>query len=482
MITINQQPVNRWSAAFSPIAFTLTSTNSGQSQFSFVCDVYHYPGSVKTLLGRLRAPAITGVGLFDISGLLQSTLDPIPNLQFGFTDCTSFYGQWSVEFYEEFDTTGGTGFPVVDIASLITVADSTNSQPSSYFYAAADDFLSSQSGGSAMKFLLGNPRDRQKNLSGIRIREDEKACLVWLRPDLGAIPRRLKVERYGLNGLLLGSKTFTTSIVPSTSYKVWSVGIGPSQINEYGLVEGDTTPFIHSGVGHYIVNLVTTGATVASEGIRYDIDRSPVKQSRRLHWLNRFGGIDSASFTYSENYESTRDTYNISSRQLNGTSYDLRSTDSSLFQTSTPKASGEYVSFAQNERGYNSLKGLAISPRIWQSEPSRVWTVNDISGGFAGITEDYTSINNTDNDLAGTSWWWQNQTARGFAVVNTVGVPTGYVGLTGMTSGSCLYEMEWNQRSLKRIAVTSFNWISPKDRQYKLNLKADLPSPESQWQ
>jgi hypothetical protein len=377
-LTIHQQPVNTWSAAFAPMAFTLSSTNSSQSQFNFVCDVFHWPSGVKTLLGRLRAPAINGVGVFDVAGLVSSTLDPIPHLGAGLVEAESFYCQWSVDFYEEFDSTGGLGFPVLDEASKKSFGDvdATPAQDIRLAWAGADNSVAAQEGGPKMKFLLSHPRDRSVGAAvGIPIRMDERSTLMWLQPEFGFLPFQANVLAYDESGALLWERKFDMP-ESSANTKVWGFGCGPLQINEAALAVGEAFPPINSAVAHYEIQLWDGSFYACSEKVRFDIDRRSLRvPTRRVLWLNRFGGVDSMSFGYSEQLTADRDTYVTGDWALAGTTFSQRATQSSLVQTAAPRVSAEFVSNLMTERAFNALKGLAVSPRIWVNEPRQVLRV-----------------------------------------------------------------------------------------------------------
>lgn len=498
---IHQEPSELWAAVYAPMVFTLTSTNSSQSQFNFVCDVYYWLNGVKTFLGRLRAPAIEGVGMFDISGLLASTFNPIPSFGSGFEDCVSFYNRYACDFYEEYDTTGGLGNPVIIEESLVE-------RITQYCWVASDNSLAELSGSAEMKVLLNNPRDRSQVASdkiGVQVRMDERVSLMWKKPQTGAIPRRLRLITYKKDGTQLLSYTFPDGGVGLSQTSIWSVGVSPLQLNEWAssFPVDFTFPPINGSVDYYTVQLVTNIGQPASELVRFNIDRSESKlPSRRVHWLNRFGGIDSMSFKYSPEFTADRDTFKIGDGFLEGTVYDVKYTKASLIQTATTKTSAEFTSNCLTERGYNSLKGLAASPRIWISEPRRVWKA--INQGKPAVSmpgdppihaqlcdDDFDSINRGDESLinAFPVWYWiQNKPvpysqSSGWATIDETDTPTsgGFIDMTDVPADSCIYEMHFNHRQLARIAPTSLVWTRPKDNLRQLTFKADLPSENTQW-
>src|SRR3990172_7152164 len=109
-ITIQDSPAT-FTPAYNPIFSTLSSTNTGQANFQYICDLYI---TGKTFAGagflRLKSPAapLNGRGVFDVSKHIERYLSfDVGNDINGFQRSVNSILEYQLKFGEEYGPSSG---------------------------------------------------------------------------------------------------------------------------------------------------------------------------------------------------------------------------------------------------------------------------------------------------------------------------------------------------------------------------------------
>jgi hypothetical protein len=480
MITVNQEP-GQWTAAFSEMIVTATSTDFNQSQYSMICDVYAYdvvyPGG--RLMGSLYSPAINAaVCVFDISGLVSSALNPQPDFR-GLTQETSFYTRWRAELREQWDITGGMSAPVIQPGTTI-IGDDGDEKYSTY---GSEDPNQATTGNNQMKFLLSQPRYRGGKPE-INVRVEDVTSLFWVQPDTNR-PSFVRYRAYDEAGLLL--QTITASELIPNVQGVFSVPAGPHNINAYlhSLTSGNV--IIKCAVMSYDVTLVSAGGAERSEVVKFILDRSVRFEPMRLNFINSLGGIDSLSFREVYNNSSDKTTWNTISDVLDVDQY-FPAHNQDLKQTTSVKAEYDYESVWLSQRQQNLVKQLVYSPRVYRikTEWYEALATDPVSKHVA-LKEVDDQINLQDLSFSGSSWMYDSCLGSGLMTSSAAGLPStgewSQFTFTGVDYAPCMiYQLPNRPYTVELLAVKSgVKFTGERENLKKFSLSAEAPTSNNQW-
>lgn len=156
-ITIQQTPTN-YAPAYNPIWWVVSSTNTAQANFEYICDVYitgvTFAGGASYL--RLKCPAdpTYGRGVFNVAPILQKQLTgDLGDTIYGFQQCSNSVLEYDVKFGELYGQSSGiTAYPSLTNSTgrtafngSLSVLESTDYTAASYVantYATQANFLS----------------------------------------------------------------------------------------------------------------------------------------------------------------------------------------------------------------------------------------------------------------------------------------------------------------------------------------------------
>ena len=121
-ITIEQQPFD-YSPAYNPIWWVVSSTNTAQSNFEYICDIYitgvTFAGGQSYLRMKCPADPVYGRGIFNVSNILQSQLSGnLGDTIYGFQQCQNSVLEYSVKFGELYGASSGIiAYPNITIVT-----------------------------------------------------------------------------------------------------------------------------------------------------------------------------------------------------------------------------------------------------------------------------------------------------------------------------------------------------------------------------
>ena len=307
-ITIENEPGDI-TPVYSDITYTLSSTNSGQTNFKFVAVVKNAAG---TTLAKLKAPVYAGTsyGVFNLTRILQNYVT------FDFTQatlhpgkCTNSFIAYSVEFGEEY---GGTEY--------LNLTSDTGKYAWNALFSKWDSELISD-------YQINTfPSTSVKFLTTIRRRRVTRAqydYLYFLRGG-GGIPDRIEVVAYNAAGSTTTSQikqTFNTSAKDEYLLRVAAGVVNLNQIAAANLYSGTAGSIVPVGTVYYTIQAKYI-SDAGTEAYRFDIVEECSKYSHRvLYFLNRLGGFETLRCSMLN-----RDTYTIDRKQLKRNTYGFTGT------------------------------------------------------------------------------------------------------------------------------------------------------------
>lgn len=307
-ITIENEPTDI-TPVYSDIIYTLSSTNSGQTNFKFVAVVKNAAG---TTLAKLKAPLYTGTnyGVFNLSRILQNyvthdftqaTLQP--------AKCSNSFIAYSVEFGEEY---GGTEY--LNLTSD-TGKYAWNALFSKWNYSeAVSDYQIDFPATS--KFLTTIRRKR--------VTRAQYEYLYFLRGAVGGVTK-VEVKAYDAAG------NATTSVIKQVLnasnkdeylLRMAAGVVNLNLITSGNLYSGTAGSVVPAGTVYYTIQLKNNLDDAGSELYRFDIIEECSKYSTRtLYFLNRLGAFETLRCGMLN-----RDTYQIDRKQLKRNTYGFTGT------------------------------------------------------------------------------------------------------------------------------------------------------------
>jgi hypothetical protein len=307
-ITIENEPGDI-TPVYSDITYTLSSTNSGQTNFKFVAVVKNAAG---TILAKLKAPVYTGTsyGVFNLSRILQNyvTFDfnqatTIP------AKCTNSFLAYSVEFGEEY---GGTEY-------LNLTSDTGKYTWNGLFSKWESEAVSD--------YEIAIPSSR-KFLTTVRSRRVTRAqydYLYFLRGAATGVDE-VEVKAYDAAGVATTSvidQTFNTTAKDEYLLRMAAGVVNLNQISAASLISGTAGSVVPVGTVYYTIQLKQSiGNDPCSEAYRFDVIEECSKYTPRvLYFLNRLGGFETLRCSMLN-----RDTFEVQRKQLKRNTYEFTGT------------------------------------------------------------------------------------------------------------------------------------------------------------
>lgn len=431
--TVQSPPI--FSSAYNPIVWAVTTNEAQNFNFKFVFDVY-IGGATGPI--RFKTPANPkGLGLIDVSSLVQSEIDITENIPS--LSSTPFYlgeglaSEVYVEAGEEYSITlngevveynglGGTGSPAYGLYANGDFRPAPNydtpvvalawGQGANDYY----DYLSSggedvleyemaigQVANTGGRFLTRCPQPVQS------IRSDETFTLSWLNYNFEAavpeqtFPYAMKVSTF-LGGATVGATGIINTEANGGNWTSCSTfGTGPTAAEDYlsafqqnmadveTIIPGAFDRITFQLFPYETLGTCTLGATGLSEIITLDINDTNCWgfEPIRITWLNNLGGRD--WFTFIKRNTFTQSAARSTLYKLPGywsaATYSVDDNSPARFGTSTFKieltnnwtASTDWI----NEEESEWLRSLFASPHVLvylpgRSQPSLV-TITDAS-------------------------------------------------------------------------------------------------------
>lgn len=362
-ITINSQPLNS-SSMHEPLYFVVSSTNTAQTNFKYVCDIY-IGGNLVTRLKLFPDPD-SSKGIFNVGSVIRNYWSSYfkPNI----TTPTAFSYIGS-DIYVNYECFFGEEYNGVTYTNL----EQTDNFAYNYYY---DYLLSTISGGyagaSSMpygSFLTNRDKNRlvfdSNKLATQRMFIGYNAGIVNTDFDWN-----LQVRVYN------GTTTTTYNGSQLLNKRDFALlDISPAAINNYL-----GTSAINSTTIYYDIELLED--TGSMDTVRVNLDCQPRSTSYNLHFLNSLGGYDTMLFSLVNRQSRTGQKKSFSSLEyvLNTTTYamDRKNVNGVLYGGSTQfwgqqnvnmKLTSDWI----NQTDYTWLKELIYSPEVYLEIPSNTF-------------------------------------------------------------------------------------------------------------
>lgn len=299
MITIQQQP-GLWSPIYNPMVFILDSTNTAQSNFKYIADIY-VSGSSDYVRLAVDADPTYNQGLIDIHRIVESYVSSNAGLKAlnGFQKASSSMIAYEVKFGEQYG-----------VASAVTTYPMLTVTGTKYAFNAAytvHDWLNYSGASIAIEntglLLTDQPTTRYTTMNG-----NEDNYLHYITNTSGTV-YFAEIKTYGSTGALIGTYRIENSFQATSSYDQRRMLFysGARALNAATLVLG-SQPVIDSSVYSYTVSLINfAGINQLNGGLPITYNLSDKCLSGRvalsLHWKNYKGGFDTYQFDRINRYK-----------------------------------------------------------------------------------------------------------------------------------------------------------------------------------
>jgi hypothetical protein len=378
-ITIRQQAASGVISGFNDIIFVVSSTNTAQANFQYVCDVYLTDDTgalthagISYLRTKTPVDPIYSSGVFNISDKVRNFMT--------YDNGTDAYGvqkspnsvvQVICKFGEEY----GPSSAVVVTADLATsntfIAINSSLSDLEYNNTQIESTFGLTTGTSTTKRALTN----RPNLGKIRSGED-----AWLSYTPSSTNSMYNFVVETDTGSLLTSYYITnpyTTVTTSIGRRVQRV---PSGIRNLGYLNSSHILTGQSSINftdviQYNIWMVNASSGQTSETQSYTIDTSCTDHTvYRLHFLNKWGGFDSFSFikAHTERTEVSREKFKrnkitrIGGGRYGFNNYDLSDVQYNTKHKDTIKVISDWISEADSLW----LEELCTSPVIFHDHPT----------------------------------------------------------------------------------------------------------------
>jgi len=370
-ITLHESP-DLYTPVYNPMRFVISSTNSGQTNFRYVVDVYTSGVSGYTRLLFPPDPT-TGYAAPYIQGVIESQISyDLSDTTYGFQQCTNSLKAYEVKFGEQYGDSVTT-FPMLAVTGTKYAWNGVFSPP---VFSNFDYTLYTVGMGGAC--LTNQPENLYFSET-----TTENAWLYFINDTSGTCYYG-KVKTYDQNNNLLGTYNYENSYQASSSVsqKLLRFACGTEDLNSaslWGVV-------ISSSVYKYTVEFTTFAGVTTSQVYTFNRECQwkgfePVT----LRWLNRLGGFDSFNFRLARRYSSTteRDTFQKNLGTLSGTSWSYTKQDrgTTVYNTKVGDkllADSDWITTGQSEW----LQELFESPEVYYYNGSDMIPVTVSQTGY----------------------------------------------------------------------------------------------------
>ena len=337
-ITIYDEP-QKYSTAGNPLVFTFSSDETAQPNFSFIVEVY-VNGSLHSTHQVFRQ--FNTLSKFDCSGIMASTLSS-PLIVDG--TLTTFYdsaiNEYYIIVYEKYGTTPTTQDDAT--SSTLYAFNGSLRHPDWIDFDYQNYNADTNNSTSPRLFLTSWPRAK-RYYCGL----EERVFLGIICDDTGM---NLRVRIYNSSG-----SQIATDLVSVTLSNFIVFDASPSTI----IANTSITQGNFDAAAYYTIEARPTGGGAysgASEAFRIDIDLECHRyETKRLHWLNKFGMWDSFTFTLVSVDSTAVESYGYQREKgvWDNTSYTY------------PRYQGENVTFAKRATDQLILNSDWISQEVQQ--------------------------------------------------------------------------------------------------------------------
>lgn len=373
MITLRQYP-DLWTPIYNPMVFVLDSTNTAQSNFKYVADVY-ISGVSDYIRLTCDADPVYSQGIFDIHRIAESYVSSTPGFKTlsGFLKANNSSIAYEVKFGEQYGVASAvTVYPMLTVTGT-KYAYNGSLAPHDWLDFDGADFAIEDSGTT----LTDQPNARVTTMNG-----NEDSYIHYVSNTSGTV-YYAEIKTYGSTGALIGTYRIENDYQDVAAYDQRRMIFysGVRGLNAATLALG-SQPVIDSSVYSYTVNLINFAGTSALNSVitftkNTDClsERTPIS----LHWKNHEGGFDTLQFDRINRYktETTKNTYErrLGSMTQNAWSF-LESDSGRVVMDTTIKPRYDLQSNWISLDDSLYVMGLIESPEVYM----------DDGGGFRACT------------------------------------------------------------------------------------------------
>jgi hypothetical protein len=303
---------------YNKMLFKVSGSLTSGTNYRYVCDVKNAAGS--TTLARLKCDKLptTSFGFFDVSRVVETLIAPVkPTLaQVGFADHAGFYSGYRLTFMEEFGAT-----PVVQTGTTTNVsgkiAFAGNLEQLELADWSGNLYFPNVLEQGVEPFYLTTP-------TGRTVYANDYGFLCAGQSGSNVMTR-VYVQYFDVN---LGYREFSVDKPAAVSGSIVRFGSGP--MNLKALTANDCSDGLDGSVGFptaegsfYILIFEDFGAGSFIEQ-KYTIGPCQRFAAQPVHFVNKFGGIDSYTFTLKNRKRANvqRETYGYNSDVFATNTYD----------------------------------------------------------------------------------------------------------------------------------------------------------------
>lgn len=302
-ITIQQYPIGGQTItmAHNPIEYVVSSTNTAQSNFKYIADVW-WNGATEPIRYIQGADPSNGRCRFDFSSVMRNTVtfDPPSGNTTNFQDCSNSYQTLTVKFGEQY----GASSAITNYTNLSsgTIKIWNASLPIDRWWNGNDPVSAYIIGTTSKKFLTDTPTRTQSKATKLCF--DDLYYLYFLQNN-ESHKTAYKAEFIIYYNNQPPDK-YVTNCSISGDVPVLKVGVGPKNL------QGVTAKMNNNVTGYYvrILNDVTSelylNGTPISENFYFNIDCECTWETPyRLCFLNKLGGYDFFTFNWNSKKSSS---------------------------------------------------------------------------------------------------------------------------------------------------------------------------------
>jgi len=303
---------------YNKMLFKVSGSLTSGANYRYVCDVKNAAGT--TTLARLKCDKLptTDLGFFDVSRVVETLIAPtVPTLtQTGFADHAGFYSGYRLDFTQEY------GSPPVVTGAVTTVSGNVA------FAGNLEQLeLADWSGGVYFPAVLqqGETPSYLTTPTGRTVYGTDYGFLCGGQSGTSVITS-VGVDYYSADGT--NTRTYYVDVPASVSGSIIRFGAGP--MNMKALTSGQCSDGLAGSVGfptaegaYYILTFQDIGSgTFVSQ--QYTIGPCQRFASQPVHFINKYGGIDSYTFTLKNRKRANvqRDVYGYNSDVYATLTYD----------------------------------------------------------------------------------------------------------------------------------------------------------------
>jgi hypothetical protein len=361
-ITIIDTP-DTHTPVYNPVEWTCSSTNTGQTNFKYIVQVY--VGGSEVAFLRIKPEPDTGNDLLivDVSEILQTQLTQdlygVASTK-GILDGNESFVQYQMRFGEEY---GSTPTQYLNDQNQTEIAFNGGIRYSDFVDFTSATYLDT-------KFLTNMPNPQTTDLSGLGA--------LHLLLASGTTLTNLTIKTY-LATVLQNTYVVTTALSP-TDYYLFAAGVDAiNNINPSNFTVPPTQPIITNSIDQYTVEVtLSTGTT---EIFTFDIVEGCLEdEPLRVHYLNEWGGYDWFDFKLAR-----KDSYQATSQRMEMQPNNL-TTPGNLLYAKTDRVARDYCTNVVQSITVNSdwltdaqmenMRELISSPDIYIEDGTDLIAVN----------------------------------------------------------------------------------------------------------